>query len=116
MVCAADTEPSEKHSYVLNEYIAYYNEKYGKRMPNGTSPSDVIIMGEKTTSQPDFYMNYGDFAAGVIDPFRHGTRVGSNYLMLDLHVDTHLFTSANSSTALDPWDFGNGLPVTLGSQ
>ena len=85
-------------------------------------------MGEKTTTQCDYYMEYGDFAAGKVALNRHpigvavnplfGTLVndpsmpgrmvalGSNYLFLDLHVDNLL--SAPSAGALDPWDFTNG--------
>jgi len=54
-------------------------------------------------------MNTGDYAMGKVDEFRHGLQVGSNYLMLDLHVDTKIITAASAEDLLDPWDI-NGLP------
>jgi hypothetical protein len=71
-------------------------------------------MGEKNTTIYDYYMEYGDFPR-VVDPYRHGAKLGSNYLFLDMHVDTVLPNVAES--ALDPWDFAAGLtpPTTQGS-
>lgn len=113
MSCPADADPGERHSYLLNEYIAYYNEKYGRRLPHQISPSVVIVMGEKVSTQPDFYMNYGDYAAGVVEEFRHGRETGSNYLMLDIHVESRVLDSSPSQAVLDPWDFGDGLGIKL---
>jgi prepilin-type N-terminal cleavage/methylation domain-containing protein len=108
MLCPTDLEPYADHSYILNDYMAYYNEKYGRTLPAGRSPSDVVLMGEKTTTTYDYYMEYGDYAAGKVDEFKHGPLIGSNYLMLDIHVETEIVTGSSSEEALDPWDFGNG--------
>ncbi|HEX4055170.1 MAG TPA: type II secretion system protein [Tepidisphaeraceae bacterium] len=108
MLCPTDTDPlpNAQHTYILNEYMAYYNEKYGRPLPNHTSPSDAILMGEKVSATGDYYMEYGDYAKAV-DPFRHGITVGSNYLMLDMHVDTEIISQNSYDQLVDPWDFAN---------
>jgi prepilin-type N-terminal cleavage/methylation domain-containing protein len=115
MICPTDNTdppPNARHSYILNSYMQYYNEKYGRPLPNHLSPSDAILAGEKTSASGDYYMEYGDYANGKVDAVRHGIKVGANYLMLDMHVDTKLFlTDADAGGALDPWDFGNGAPI-----
>jgi prepilin-type N-terminal cleavage/methylation domain-containing protein len=116
MICPTDNTdppPNARHSYILNAYMQYYNEKYGKPLPNHMASSDAILMGEKTSAFGDYYMEYGDYANGKVDAIRHGLHVGSNYLMLDMHVSTSLIlTDAGAESALDPWDFGNGAPPT----
>jgi type II secretory pathway pseudopilin PulG len=120
MLCPTDTPdvPNARHTYILNSYMAYYNEKYGRPLPNHTSPSDAILAGEKTSAVGDYYMELGDYAAGKVDATRHGLKIGANYLMLDMHVETKLLLTDNdASQFLDPWDFGNGTaPVTQPSQ
>ena len=56
--------------------------------------TDVIVMGEKRFNWPDYYMNSdsfrpqgGDYDSRV-NPWMHGLRLGSNYLLLDVHVGT----------------------------
>jgi prepilin-type N-terminal cleavage/methylation domain-containing protein/prepilin-type processing-associated H-X9-DG protein len=110
MICPTDDPlPNAQHTYILNYYISYYNEKYGHPLPNAWSPSDAILMGEKTSTAGDYYMEYGDYRNGIVDPIQHGLRFGSNYLMLDLHVETKLY-DGTLDEILDPWDFGQ--PVT----
>jgi type II secretory pathway pseudopilin PulG len=121
MLCPTDLVdpvPNANHTYILNEYMAYYNEKYGRPLPNHTSPSDAILAGEKVSAVGDYYMEYGDYAAGKVDYLRHGAKIGSNYLMLDMHVDTKLIlTDSSAEESLDPWDFANGTaPTTQPSQ
>jgi len=120
MICPTDNTdppPNARHTYILNSYMAYYNEKYGRPLPNHLSPSDAILAGEKTSAVGDYYMEVGDYAAGKVDSVRHGLQVGANYLMLDMHVETKLFlTDASAEGALDPWDFGNGTVPTQPSQ
>lgn len=117
MLCPTDFQPNAEHSYILNEYMAYYNEKLGRVLPAHRSTSDVVLMGEKTTAAYDYYMEYGDYAEGKIDEFKHGLRIGSNYLMLDMHVYTTTVLGTSSEDALDPWDFGNANgPATQSSQ
>jgi prepilin-type N-terminal cleavage/methylation domain-containing protein len=111
MLCPTDTDPlpNAQHTYILNDYFATFNEKYGKALPNHLSPSDAILMGEKTSIQGDYYMEMdtqSDFQKAV-DPYRHGTTVGSNYLMVDMHVDTQVISQ------LDPWSFNtNATPAS----
>jgi prepilin-type N-terminal cleavage/methylation domain-containing protein len=114
LICPSDQDPYDAHSYVLNSHMGYWNVKYSTSLPNNTSPSSVVLMGEKNTTIYDYYMEYGDFPR-VVDPYRHGAKLGSNYLFLDMHVDTVLPNVAES--ALDPWDFAAGLtpPTTQGS-
>ncbi|MGD0461232.1 MAG: type II secretion system protein [Tepidisphaeraceae bacterium] len=112
MTCPTDVDPqpNAQHTYIVNEYMAYFNEKYGKTLPNHLSPSNAILMGEKQSVQGDYYMevdnvDQNDFLKAV-DGFRHGTSVGSNYLMVDMHVDTEIITS------LDAWSFNTGATLT----
>jgi hypothetical protein len=121
LICPSDNTdppPNARHSYILNSYMQYYNEKYGRPLPNHMSPSDAILAGEKTSAVGDYYMEIGDYSGGKVDAVRHGLKVGANYLMLDMHVDTKLLLTDNdASSALDPWDFGNGQPLpTLPAQ
>jgi prepilin-type N-terminal cleavage/methylation domain-containing protein len=112
MLCPTDNidpPPNARHTYILNAHLIELGQKYGRPLPNHLSPSDVILMGEKISAWGDYYMNTGDYAMGKVDEFRHGLQVGSNYLMLDLHVDTKIITAASAEDLLDPWDI-NGLP------
>jgi prepilin-type processing-associated H-X9-DG protein len=113
MICPSDQQPNGEHSYVLNEHMGYWNIKYSTAPPLGKSPSEVVLMGEKKTLKYDYYMEYGDFDT-VVEQYRHGLTLGSNYLMLDLHVETEL--PADAKQGLDPWDFAAGLkpPTTSG--
>jgi len=117
MLCPTDNTdppPNARHTYILNAYMAYYNEKYGRPLPNQTSASNAILMGEKASAVGDYYMEYGDYEDGKVDATRHGISVGANYLFLDMHVETKLIlTDAAAEAYLDPWDFGAGAaPVT----
>ncbi len=116
MTCPTDNTdppPNGGHSYILNGYMAYYNEKYGKGLPNHMSTSDAILMGEKVSAVGDFYMEYGDYAAGKVDCLRHGVATGANYLMLDMHVEAKvILNDATAASSLDPWDFMTGVPPT----
>jgi hypothetical protein len=64
-------------------------------------------MGEKISTEEDYYMEVGDFNR-IVERYRHGTVLGSNYLFLDMHVDTE--TPVQAYDALDPWDFAGGPP------
>jgi prepilin-type N-terminal cleavage/methylation domain-containing protein len=117
MTCPTDiTDPPANggHTYILNGYMIIYNEKYGTVLPNHQSPSNVILMGEKVSAVGDCYMEPGDYPK--VDVLRHGTNVGANYLMLDMHVDTMIILpDANGNLPL-AWNFGNGNPTSLPSQ
>ena len=112
-----DPPPIARHTYILNSYMAYYNEKYGRPLPNHTSPSDAILAGEKTSRTGDYYMEYGDYLSGKVDTTRHGIQAGANYLMLDMHVETKIYPPGAAAEAFDPWDCGNSSgPTSLPSE
>jgi len=110
MICPTDQDPAEEHSYVLNKHLAVNFEKLikmGTRI-QGKSDSEVILMGEKKTSEDDYYMEARVDKNGqsefdrVVEPYRHGVKLGSNYLYLDWHVD--IVAPKQAKGALDPWD------------
>jgi prepilin-type N-terminal cleavage/methylation domain-containing protein len=132
MLCPSDVSPdlpSGNHSYLANAYLlpksmdnpttnpsatdgqptttptGTNDIKYSTPLPPGHTPSDVIVLGEKKSSVFDYYMDPGDFApddSGKVEEYRHGLRVGSNYLMLDMHVETTVPTS-NIQNQVNPW-------------
>lgn len=107
LVCPTDTDPYESHSYVLNKHLADKRIRFGSKNFGGLTSSDVVVAGEKKTTERDYYMEKGtgqnnsDFFR-VVEPYRHGITLGSNYLKFDGHVDTNLPNEA--LTGLDPWD------------
>ena len=114
MTCPSDVEPTEEHSYVLNSHLADHKVKFSTKIASnnfaGLTVSDVIVMGEKRTDQPDYYMDgdspgnpQGDFDR-VVEPYRHGLKLGSNYLFLDLHVGTVYKKPNVQLPGIDPWD------------
>ncbi len=111
MICPVDRteQPVEQHTYIINSHMSYWNVKYSTPLPKHQPPTEVILMGERYTGpMGDYYMEYGDFEV-IVDRFKHGLQYGSNYLMLDLHVEPRVFTSVgNAAASLDPWDFANG--------
>jgi prepilin-type N-terminal cleavage/methylation domain-containing protein len=111
MLCPTDFEPAEEHSYVLNKHLADRGVKFGRSRVGQLDSTQVVVMGEKVSRQGDYYMSR-DTAFGpseftrVVEPYRHGPRLGSNYLYLDKHVST---TPPNEALmGLDPWDAGLG--------
>ena len=120
MVCPQDMDvlsdaSGEQHSYILNHHLEYSpikRIKFGTRIlstdADGVqitkSTSEVVIMGEKRTTTGDYYMERGDFdpPKEIVEKYRHGIRLGSNYLYLDMHVDT--VPPKEAQDALDPWD------------
>ncbi|MEA2711512.1 MAG: hypothetical protein QOF78_4113 [Phycisphaerales bacterium] len=108
MKCPSDAlDMAEEHSYLLNNHLAEHEIKFGSRVPN-RSPSDVIVMGEKQWDYPDYYMNTSeekkltDYYSRV-NLWAHGVRLGSNYLFLDMHVETR--TKDQAKAGVDPWGF-----------
>jgi len=99
MRCPSDPEPMYEHSYILNDHIRLHEIRYGST--KGVSASEIIVIGEKKSDVPDYYMNLRDYATKV-ERFRHGLFLGSNYAYLDGHVDTKEPTAARG--AIDPWD------------
>jgi prepilin-type N-terminal cleavage/methylation domain-containing protein len=108
MLCPSDVEePAERHSYLLNNHLAEKAIKFNTKIP-GKSSSDLIVMGEKVSDYPDYYMNSNGFFRindyfTRVEPWRHGLKRGSNYLYLDMHVANAPLKQALSG--VDPWDF-----------
>ncbi|HEX3356136.1 MAG TPA: type II secretion system protein [Tepidisphaeraceae bacterium] len=113
LVCPADYEPWEGHSYVLNSHLSDKTIKAGTHNFGGLTSSEVIMAGEKVTTERDYYMEAGKPSKTgntfdnsefdrVVEKYRHGLLLGSNYLYHDGHVDTKLPPEA--LTGIDPWD------------
>ncbi|MDB5353779.1 MAG: N-terminal cleavage protein [Phycisphaerales bacterium] len=103
MKCPDDPQPKEDHSYILNAHLSEKKVRYGKSP--GVSVDRVVWMGEKVSSADDYYMeNTGpsaDFNA-IVEPYRHGVNLGSNYLYLDAHVSAEPPIAIEG--LLDSWD------------
>jgi prepilin-type processing-associated H-X9-DG protein len=99
--CPTDQEPAEAHSYVLNKHLADKRIRNSTTHFAGLSSSEVIVAGEKITSQRDYYMEDSDFD-NLVERYRHGAKLGSNYLYHDGHVGNVL--PPKPRTGLDPWE------------
>ena len=103
LLCPQDEEPVEQHSYALNWYFFHHEVRFHTRnFPGGLKPAEVILMGEKRVQANNYFIGSEhdyDYAA---EEFKHGLRLGSNYLFLDLHVST-LPPSAHPRRLYDPW-------------
>jgi prepilin-type N-terminal cleavage/methylation domain-containing protein/prepilin-type processing-associated H-X9-DG protein len=122
MICPADEEPAASHSYVLNDHVMKRKIRHGKTGERGLSPSDIILMGEKKSDWLDFYMEYkinpatglpmdgtSDFWR-LVEKYRHGLQLGSNYLMLDGSVISKAPNEAEGG--MDPWEPRLSAPET----
>jgi prepilin-type processing-associated H-X9-DG protein len=116
MVCPSDFEPREEHSYILNDYLFQERGPQGPRVIRfssknlgGLTASDVIVMGEKKSDYPDYYMNEQTDYPSRVEFYRHGLKRGSNYLFLDLHVGT-VASRTTATKGANPWD----IPVVVG--
>jgi prepilin-type N-terminal cleavage/methylation domain-containing protein len=121
MICPADIDPQGQHSYLANAHLlpasmdsagnAVANSngdlRWGREAPSGKKYSDIIVVGEKISSVYDYYMDPAEFSTKV-EQYRHGLSVGSNYLMMDTHVET--MVPASALDALDPWDINASTP------
>lgn len=105
LVCPSEFEPADAHSYVLNQHLADYGVKFGSKNFGGLTSSQVIVAGEKVTQERDYHMERvnGDNTEfdRVVEKYRHGVRLGSNYLYHDGHVDT--LSPPEALTGIDPW-------------
>jgi prepilin-type N-terminal cleavage/methylation domain-containing protein/prepilin-type processing-associated H-X9-DG protein len=104
MLCPEDQDPWEYHSYVVNQHLADDRIRFGSqkaRLGKLGSSAEVVVAGEKKTANRDYYMEEGDFDI-VVEPYRHGVKLGSNYLFLDGHVDSRMPDTVKNQ--LDPWD------------
>ncbi|MGE5610598.1 MAG: type II secretion system protein [Bacillota bacterium] len=104
--CPADVEPVEEHSYILNVYVLQGDIKFGKT--KGMDPARIIVAGEKKSNKADYHMDLGQFLRDdLVEQYRHGTNVGSNYLYLDGHVAASMPMQAVLD--IEPW---NPMPQT----
>jgi prepilin-type N-terminal cleavage/methylation domain-containing protein len=118
LICPNDVEPAENHTYILNKYLAVNTlnsvKLSGRVRDKGGNPrsdSDVVLMGEKRVSEPDYYME-ADPATEfdrVVDPYKHGIKLGSNYLYKDGHVD--IVPPKVILDGLDSWDPTGGVVI-----
>ncbi len=99
MKCPADEMPGLEHSYVLNHHLVLHDIRFG--LTKGVDSAEVILMGEKKSLVPDYYMNLRDFDR-VVERYRHGLALGSNYLFMDGHVSPS--EPGWAFNAIDPWD------------
>jgi prepilin-type N-terminal cleavage/methylation domain-containing protein len=107
-LCPADDEdPNEYHSYVVNGHLVekkvrYFSKNFGGPVNN----SDVVVMGEKITTENDYYVETSSSGISdyktVVEPHRHGIRLKSNFLHLDLHVDNT--EPKKIENCADAWD------------
>jgi prepilin-type N-terminal cleavage/methylation domain-containing protein len=103
---ADDPEPMNAHSYILNDHLNEHKIRYSSKALGGLTSDRVVVMGEKQSDKGDFYLQaFPDHTSdydSTLEKYRHGRRLGSCYLHLDLHVDTQ--TPEQSFGGLDPWD------------
>jgi prepilin-type N-terminal cleavage/methylation domain-containing protein/prepilin-type processing-associated H-X9-DG protein len=103
MICPSDIDPILEHSYILNNHLEEREIKMGSTNLAGLTPSDVIVMGEKRSDRPDYYMSATNFQDRV-EHYRHGIMVGSNYLYMDWHVAAQMPGQVVKGRGIDPWD------------
>jgi prepilin-type N-terminal cleavage/methylation domain-containing protein/prepilin-type processing-associated H-X9-DG protein len=113
--CPDDPEPKEEHSYVLNSHLPERGVRYGR---NPGIPIDrAVWMGEKVSTCDDYYLEnkeQGNEFYSVVEPNRHGVRLGSNYLFMDLHVSG---TAPQTPLGgVDPWDVPGANPPALDAE
>jgi prepilin-type N-terminal cleavage/methylation domain-containing protein/prepilin-type processing-associated H-X9-DG protein len=113
LICPQDAEPPTGHSYIVNKYLAKTQAEVMKitsRAQGGKSSSEIVVVGEKVTTEKDYYMEgFGTNPDGsirdtefmkLVELSRHGVKLGSNYLYLDWHVDIR---PPDNDNAIDPW-------------
>jgi prepilin-type N-terminal cleavage/methylation domain-containing protein/prepilin-type processing-associated H-X9-DG protein len=100
LLCPADENPALECSYLLNHYLRDKQIRFHTKVP-GKPSSDIIVMGEKRTETAGYYLDPGEYDA-VVEPFRHGRTLKSNYLYMDLHVDNNAGTQVING--IEPWD------------
>jgi len=105
LLCPQDEPPVlEEHSYALNWYFFHHGVRFhnGGEKLAGLKPGDVVLMGEKRAEANNYFIgDAGDYEHAA-DEWKHGLRLGSNYLFLDLHVSM-LPRTAKPARLYDPW-------------
>ncbi len=113
MLCPSDQDAQEGHSYVLNKHLAEGPDRLMKASSRsqGRSPDQIVLVGEKQSAVRDYYMEVNDFER-VVELYRHGRRLGSNYLYKDWAV--RIVPPNEVAGLLDPWALPSStLPVPV---
>ncbi len=107
MTCPSDLDPVSAHTYNISHQVGDNAVRYSSRDLAGRSPANFIIMGEKKTSEPDYYMGVDpdqpSYYMRVLEPWRHGATTASNYLFLEGHVESLRLPDA--IPMIDPWRY-----------
>jgi prepilin-type N-terminal cleavage/methylation domain-containing protein len=107
------------HTYVISHNTGYREVRYSSREVKGVriNAAEFIIMGEKNSQAPDYYMGtvpiLPSYFTRVCNFTMHGRNVGSNYLHLDMHVESRRENEALKG--IDPWNFGTLGPTPNGN-
>jgi prepilin-type N-terminal cleavage/methylation domain-containing protein len=112
--CPTDDQPapSAAHTYIFNSHLVENPAKVLKYSGHVSSrgSADLVVLGEKRTVVSDYYMEAGDITingnAGTsnkVDLYKHGIKLGSNYLFKDMHAANT--PPAQIAANLDPWDY-----------
>jgi prepilin-type N-terminal cleavage/methylation domain-containing protein/prepilin-type processing-associated H-X9-DG protein len=113
MLCPAEDEPVAQHSYILNDHVIKRQIRRGKTGGIGISSSEIILLGEKKSDRGDFYMEFKTDGSTefwtLVEKYRHGLQLGSNYLMVDGHIESKAPKEAEGG--MDPWDLPATQPV-----
>jgi prepilin-type N-terminal cleavage/methylation domain-containing protein/prepilin-type processing-associated H-X9-DG protein len=112
MLCPADDEPQAQHSYILNNHVIQRQVRRGKTGVAGVLAQDIILMGEKKSDREDFYMELKNGSTEfwiLVEKYRHGIVLGSNYLMVDGHIETKPPKEVES--LIDPWAIPDTQPT-----
>jgi prepilin-type N-terminal cleavage/methylation domain-containing protein/prepilin-type processing-associated H-X9-DG protein len=95
----------EQLSYQVNTTVKFTVMLYSG--PFHRPPQDTILVGENVPGT-DTLESMGTYQGDVYltrwDPARHGRRLGSNYLFLDMHVSNELPPCLPGDP--DPWSIG----------
>lgn len=108
-----DPSSPSRNSYLLNHLLDGLQVR--QHGPYEASPADIVLMGEKrpdavgwlsgacytlTVTDPEWYEE--------IDLVRHGEKLRSNHLFLDLHVDNRDISVRiqRVNGNYNPWDYG----------
>ncbi len=113
MICPSDPQPGADHSYLFNQHLVQNQDKVLKYSSKPPTPqqtnSTVVVLGEKRSIKDDYYMEQGDFpvdpttaSATHVELYRHGAKLGSNYLYKDMHAQNQ--PPQALSDQVDPWD------------
>ena len=123
LACPSDPQPGASHSYMFNQHMVADQQQvltYTRRAPAGQSDTQVVVLGEKRTGVDDYYMEAGDFPINgtavttiKVELYRHGAKLGSNYLYKGMHAVAQ--PPSALTKPVDPWDIVPTPITTTGS-